>query len=66
MTSNRYFSEDELLPKAKALVESAYNEGFNSLFQAHSNKWANIWKESDIVISEMNLLNKELDLTYSS
>lgn len=51
VTSNRYFSEEDLLPKAKALVEDAHKEGFDSLFQAHSDKWANIWKESDIVIT---------------
>ena len=51
VTSNRYFEENQLVSKAVELVEKAYANGFDSLFSAHSAKWAHIWKESDIVIS---------------
>ena len=51
VTSNRYFEEDQLVTKAVELVEKAYNDGFDNLLKAHSERWAHIWRESDIVIS---------------
>ncbi|WP_163194333.1 glycoside hydrolase family 65 protein [Clostridium thermarum] len=51
VTSNRYFEENQLVSKAVELVEKAYLDGYDKLFRAHSEKWAHIWKESDIVIS---------------
>jgi maltose phosphorylase len=51
VTSNRYYEEAQLVTKAIELVEKAYAEGFDSLFNSHRSKWAHIWKESDIVIS---------------
>ncbi|MFT9485909.1 MAG: glycoside hydrolase family 65 protein [Tepidibacillus sp.] len=50
VTTNRDYQNEELEKIANLRVEVAYNQGFNSLFQAQQQAWESRWKESDIVI----------------
>jgi maltose phosphorylase len=40
----------QLPARTKQVSRKAYKEGFDSLFEAHRSKWANIWDHSDIQI----------------
>ncbi|QCX33023.1 glycoside hydrolase family 65 protein [Caloramator sp. E03] len=51
ITSNRYYNNDELIPKGKEIVEEAFLKGFDKLFSEHSKAWEKQWEESDIVIT---------------
>lgn len=50
VTSSRYYEKENLTLKAYELVKEASKIGFEELLQEHSNKWAQIWNEGDIVI----------------
>ena len=50
VVSNRYYSDSEIIDKAKQAANRAYNKGFSELLAAHINKWSEIWNNSDIVI----------------
>jgi len=41
---------DNLDHQVKSQVDYAFSEGFDTLFSAHTAKWAEIWKEADIEI----------------
>lgn len=48
--NNRYMENDMLVDKAKKLLNSAYNIGFEELLNEHKAAWEEHWRESDIVI----------------
>ncbi len=50
VTSSLNYDTSELKAKSCKLVESAFNKGFDVLFDAHKNKWAEKWVHSDIKI----------------
>lgn len=41
---------DQLLDLTREKVDEAFSSGFDTLFEAHKNKWAKIWEHSDIQI----------------
>jgi maltose phosphorylase len=50
VTTNRDYSDDEILEKAKKNIILAKEKGFESLLTEHEKAWKNIWTNSDIKI----------------
>ncbi|MTI49197.1 MAG: glycoside hydrolase family 65 protein [Firmicutes bacterium] len=50
VTTNRDYSNSTIIKASNLKVESAYNKGFEKLFNEHSNAWENRWNNNDVVI----------------
>ncbi|NBB88977.1 MAG: glycoside hydrolase family 65 protein [Bacteroidetes bacterium] len=50
ITSNFYYSDDDLLTTASQELKVACESGFSSLLKEHSQVWAQNWKKNDIEI----------------
>ena len=48
--SDRYYETDKINGISKRKAQEALEEGFNRLFDAHKEKWADIWSMGDINI----------------
>ncbi len=48
--SSLYYSEEQLVRKAKEAIELAASAGFDVLFESHKNHWLGKWETSDIRI----------------
>jgi maltose phosphorylase len=51
VVSDRYYDAAEVQKTAIQNALKAYNDGYESLFNAHRKKWADIWRMGDITIS---------------
>ena len=49
-TSSQYFSKSRLIIESKAILNEAFEEGFDELLSKHVQAWAEKWKTSDIKI----------------
>lgn len=50
VVSDRYYDAGKLEDIAREKAEAAKKAGYNSLFEAHRAKWADIWRMGDITI----------------
>ncbi len=50
VTSSMNYSKESLLDEGKRRVQKVYDLKYDSLFEAHCNKWEENWSHSDIVI----------------
>ena len=50
VTSDRYYETNEISKISQRKAQEALDKGYNSLFDAHKGKWADIWSMSDITI----------------
>lgn len=50
VTTNRDYSDDQILEKAKKNIAVAKEKGFNTLLAEHEKAWNSIWTNSDIKI----------------
>lgn len=50
VTTNRDYSDNELVNKAKENIRTAIKKGFDQLLDEHSQAWSDIWTNSDIQI----------------
>ncbi|WP_346855865.1 family 65 glycosyl hydrolase domain-containing protein [uncultured Draconibacterium sp.] len=48
--SSLYFEKEELVEKAKEVIDIAAEAGFDALFESHKNLWLSKWETSDIKI----------------
>jgi maltose phosphorylase len=48
--SSENHSKDKLVENCKKVLESAVDEGYDKLFEAHTKVWQHKWEESDITI----------------
>ncbi|MDX1283996.1 MAG: family 65 glycosyl hydrolase domain-containing protein, partial [Draconibacterium sp.] len=49
-TSSLYYSDEELVEKAKEAIDLAKDAGYDALFESHKNRWLEKWETSDIKI----------------
>ncbi len=50
VVSSRYHEKPLLLEHCRAVVNAAFEKGFDALFEAHAAVWESKWAEADIVI----------------